>query len=371
MARLGGTSPDPGQALAGYERQAQRHAEWEREEIALERLHAQEREVARDVAEWQSRQQSLTQIETTLWEMLGQTNLVGTPEPVDEALARFSEGVERWQQWDKARTAHEAAVSRQDALLALGDFAALAAAWDTLQARLTAARQPYPEWAVLKPDQSPSYYDQQRRQTEQQRLSARETLTRLRDEVQRAGESLRHPAEIEEEIADVKAEIRRLEQFRDALTLASTELSQANQEFQWQFAPKLEALMREGLHHVTAGRYAQARVNATSLAVSLLAPERNDEIGVERLSTGTCDLVYLILRMSIARLMSSTAERLPLLLDDPLVQYDRSRQVRAIDFLVQAAKETQVLFFTKDTEILAQVESLGVDAALWQVHRLE
>ena len=59
-------------------------------------------------------------------------------------------------------------------------------------------------------------------------------------------------------------------------------------------------------------------------------------------------LVYLMLRVAIARLMSRTEEKLPLLLDDPLVQCDRVRQEQTLEFLAHLAKEMQVFLFTKD-----------------------
>lgn len=356
---------------ADYERQCQRHAELALEEAALAQLHLEARACDREINDWQDRQQSLTQAEAELCALLAQANIACTPETMADALATFADAVEHQRRWSELKAAYDAAVKHRDALLEQEDRATLETAWNSAQHRLAEWQQDHPDWTILQADQTASHYRQQRQQAEQRRFSARESITRLHDEIQRTGESLRHPAEIDEEIASVKAEIHRLEQFRDALTLASTELSQANQEFQRQFAPHLETLMREGLSQVTDGRYTQARVDATSLAVSLLAPEREDEIGVERLSTGTRDLVYLMLRMSIARLMSSTAERLPLLLDDPLVQYDRERRERAIAFLLQAAMETQVFFFTKDEEILVQIEQLQEDVASHRIYRLD
>ena len=76
--------------------------------------------------------------------------------------------------------------------------------------------------------------------------------------------------------------------------------------------------------------------------------ELGELVSVDRLSTGTRDLLYLMLRVAIARLMSRTGETLPLLLDDPLVQCDRARQDQTLAYLAQLAKETQVFLFTKD-----------------------
>lgn len=365
LAELGFTTQE------AYEQQCQRHSELAQEEASLTQLQLEARTCEREVNDWQNQQQTLVQTKAELCALLAQADIVCTPETMADALAEFADGVEHQRRWSELKAAYDAAVKHRDALLEQEDCATLETAWESTRHRMAEWQQEHPDWATLQADQTASHYRQQRQRAEQRRLSTRETITRLRDEILRTGESLRHPAEIDEEITRVKAEIHRLERFRDALTLASTELSQANQEFQRQFAPHLETLMCEGLGQITDGRYTRARVDATSLAVSLLAPERNDAISVERLSTGTRDLVYLMLRMSIARLMSSTAERLPLLLDDPLVQYDRERRERAIAFLLQAAMETQAFFFTKDEEILAQIEQLEEDVAPHRVYRLD
>jgi uncharacterized protein YhaN len=90
------------------------------------------------------------------------------------------------------------------------------------------------------------------------------------------------------------------------------------------------------------------QVNPNSLNVHILAPEKNALIPTEQLSTGTRDLIYLILRMGITQLMSNSGEKLPLLLDDPLVEFDASRQKSALGYLRNLSDQTQILLFTKD-----------------------
>ena len=154
----------------------------------------------------------------------------------------------------------------------------------------------------------------------------------------------------------VKAEGMRLEAYRDALELARTELLEATQEYQRQFAPKLELQLAESLDRVTAGRYSQAQVDPVTLAVALKTAERNAAVGTDQLSTGTRDLVYLMLRIGIAQIMSRVSEKPPLMLDDALVHCDRDRYLRTLEFLVQLASETQIFLFTKDEWTLGWLE---------------
>jgi DNA repair exonuclease SbcCD ATPase subunit len=370
LSQAGFDNPEIEQALLDYDRRRQQQLELTSEEATLERLRSEAQTIERDIQDWQDKQQTLSQIGVDLCALFTQAGVACTAESLDAALVRFNEGVENHQQWVKAKAAHEAAVKNLSALLKQQDATVLKTTRNDIDTRLNALRTEHPDWNALEVDKSPQYYAQQQKQTEENLFSARQELNRLQDGIKRMAESLRHPAEIDEEITAVKAEIHDLECFGEALKLASIELSYANEEFQSQFAPKLEGLMREGLSRITDGRYTHAQVDPTSLAVSLVAPELDGIVDVERLSTGTRDLVYLILRMSIARLMSSTGERLPLLLDDPLVQCDRARQERAVDFLVQAARETQVFLFTKDEEVLARIEQVRGDSASCKVHQL-
>ncbi len=59
-----------------------------------------------------------------------------------------------------------------------------------------------------------------------------------------------------------------------------------------------------------------------------------------------------MLRLGLTELMSSGQERLPLILDDPLVNYDRDRLYHGLNFLIEIAEQGQVLLFTKDDETI-------------------
>ena len=68
--------------------------------------------------------------------------------------------------------------------------------------------------------------------------------------------------------------------------------------------------------------------------------------------------------------MSRTGEKLPLLLDDPLVQLDRDRQEEALDFLSLLAGTTQVIMFTKDEWMKSWFEERMKQSSLHKIHVL-
>ena len=64
------------------------------------------------------------------------------------------------------------------------------------------------------------------------------------------------------------------------------------------------------------------------------------------LSNGTTDQAYLALRLAMTQLITENGERLPLLLDDILLQYDEKRAENALMYLKEYALDAQILFFT-------------------------
>lgn len=161
-----------------------------------------------------------------------------------------------------------------------------------------------------------------------------------------------HLAELDEEIALASADVQLLSNFSQTIELATRELTEATSEYQKIFAPRLERIVNSGLEQISAGRYRQVKIDPNSLEIQVLAPERKEWVEAKHFSTGTRDMIYLLLRVGIAQLMSTSGEKLPILLDDPLVEFDEKRQKAALDYIEKLARQTQVFLFTKDFSIM-------------------
>ena len=92
----------------------------------------------------------------------------------------------------------------------------------------------------------------------------------------------------------------------------------------------LEAHMVRDLATVTDGRYRRVRVDDKTLDIEVHAPEKGDWVPVSSLSQGTLDLVYLVARLGLVRLVTGD-RRPPLVFDDPFVTLDDARAARALD----------------------------------------
>ncbi len=107
----------------------------------------------------------------------------------------------------------------------------------------------------------------------------------------------------------------------------------------------LESHMVRDLATVTGGRYRRVRVDDRTLDIEVFAPEKNDWVPVTSLSQGTLDLVYLVARLGLVRLVTGD-RRPPLVFDDPFVTLDDARAARALGLLKSIAADFQVIYLT-------------------------
>ncbi len=377
---FGGT--DVRKSLAAYTKGSKRKDQYSREdadreivrlraETDLELLRLRADALQRDVRQWREKQGALAAVETQLVALLGRAGIAASAATLDSTLVTFNEGYENYQRWEKAKAALETATRYQRALIDVQTSAIAAGGLrrDRDAGAGLAGAQGL-SLLGLQGEKTPQEYAAMLQQVEDQRAKAHEEYEQLEATIGGASTGYRHLAEIDEEITAVKARIGRLESFRAALQLARTELELANQEYQKQFGPRLEALLKGGLSRVTGERYSTVAVDPRTLAVSVLVPELGTLASVERLSAGTRALVYLLLRISIAHMMGRSKEALPLLLDEPLAPLDRARQEQAFRLLVELADETQIFFFTKDEQFKTWLEEKWRKSTVHQVHVL-
>jgi len=69
-------------------------------------------------------------------------------------------------------------------------------------------------------------------------------------------------------------------------------------------------------------------------------------VTVEGMSDGTCDQLYLALRLAAIEQFTRRAEPLPLLVDDILIRFDDNRARETLAVLGEISRQHQVIFFT-------------------------
>jgi uncharacterized protein YhaN len=172
-------------------------------------------------------------------------------------------------------------------------------------------------------------------------LSAK--LERQRGSLERGSSLIAEVAPLEERAATLRASIETLEAFGAAARMAAEHLGTASEEIRRAYAPRLEKYLSRDLPRITGGRYGEAVVNER-FEVMLRAPETGSMVEMGRLSRGTQQQVYLLLRLGLLDLVARSGESLPLLLDDALALSDDTRRAEILRVLEE--EERQVIYFT-------------------------
>jgi len=81
-----------------------------------------------------------------------------------------------------------------------------------------------------------------------------------------------------------------------------------------------------------------------------------EKIGVEGMSDGTLDQLYLALRLASLEKFLDTNEPMPFIVDDILIRFDDERATAALKILVDLSKKTQILFFTHHARLVELVQ---------------
>lgn len=115
---------------------------------------------------------------------------------------------------------------------------------------------------------------------------------------------------------------------------------------------------------MTGGRYPRL-VADESEEKPVLRAERSDGavIGIEAMSEGTADQLYLALRLAALELRWASHPQMPLVLDDVLISSDDERAANILRALQRFSEGGQVMLFTHHRHLLEVASSALRDTA--------
>ena len=153
--------------------------------------------------------------------------------------------------------------------------------------------------------------------------------------------------DIESEIALVLEEQYDVKRQRDRFQLFANLLKQADQQFRIKHQPEVIRQASEYLTRVTDNRYRNMRMDEETGRLVVQETGGPDAIPVgPPLSQGTCDQIYLAIRLAIIDHLDEGKERVPVFLDEVFVNWDRDRRLNAYGILNAMAENRQVFLFT-------------------------
>ena len=218
----------------------------------------------------------------------------------------------------------------------------------------------------------------ERREADQAARDAREAADAAQQELGRlAGELAamdggHQAAEVSQRLelasAELSAQVRRYVRAR----VASLLLDRAMEHYRRGNQSPVLKLADEAFATLTRGRYAGLRpemADGGKTVLSVNPAGGGDPIPAGQLSTGTADALYLALRLASLRHSLAGGRRMPLIVDDCLIQFDDDRAAAALELMSDLSRETQVVMFTHH-EHLATLAERTLPKDGWHLHRL-
>jgi DNA repair exonuclease SbcCD ATPase subunit len=160
-----------------------------------------------------------------------------------------------------------------------------------------------------------------------------------------------------EQLAQWREELAALQRRTRVYERTLAEIEHAEQATMKSATRYLEQKMVADIARLTEGRYRRVQVDDKTFDIRVHAPERGDWVDVTTLSQGTLDLVYLVARIGLVRLVTGD-KRPPLILDDPFVTFDDERAKRSLELLRDIAKDFQVIYLTTSNRYDAAADAV-------------
>jgi uncharacterized protein YhaN len=139
------------------------------------------------------------------------------------------------------------------------------------------------------------------------------------------------------------------------LHLAREVLRQALEGFRQKNQGTLLGQAERFFRTLTTGAFAGLDVEDNEDAQPVLLAVRaspEERVGIDGLSDGTRDQIFLSLRLAGIEQHLKTREPMPLVVDDVMIRYDDRRALAALHCLAELSAHTQVLFFTHHEHLM-------------------
>lgn len=158
-------------------------------------------------------------------------------------------------------------------------------------------------------------------------------------------ENTENPDAVSDRIKELQTKAEEQDKFCRTAEKALEVLLESFTELRRDYGSELEKRAGAVFAGLTGGKYTGMRIS-NSFDISV---EKKDEFGekeVAYLSSGTADQAYLSLRLALSELMFEGSERLPVIMDDVLIQYDDRRMETAVRYLSEYSANGQTVMFT-------------------------
>jgi uncharacterized protein YhaN len=186
-----------------------------------------------------------------------------------------------------------------------------------------------------------------------QTIGREETILTQMDGGARAAEAAEQAEAI---LTEIRSGVDRYVRLRLASTLLRREIERYRINHQGPLLSRASELFTQ----LTLESFARLETDYNDKDQPVLIGVRDDgrQVGVEGMSDGTRDQLYLALRLATLEQYLANHEPLPFVVDDILIQFDDQRAEAALQVLAALSAKTQVLFFTHHWRLVELAKSI-------------
>ncbi|MEM9366970.1 MAG: AAA family ATPase [Planctomycetota bacterium] len=221
--------------------------------------------------------------------------------------------------------------------------------------------------------------DDQIQQQEQELDQVRERVARLREELgglqaeRRRIDTDALASELSQDLQLIGGAILDDAASYARLKLASWLLAESIEEYRQTHQDPVLQIASDYFRELTLGQYTELRADIDSSGKTYLIGVRTtqpSDVPAAQMSQGTADALYMAIRLASLSFQMKSGQRLPLIMDDCLVQLDDARAVAAMKVFTRLASETQVILLTHH-EHLVRLAREHLPQTDFRVHQLE
>ncbi|MFC1524211.1 hypothetical protein ACFL6N_05405, partial [Thermodesulfobacteriota bacterium] len=178
-------------------------------------------------------------------------------------------------------------------------------------------------------------------------------------------------AEAAEKMEQVAARIRRLVEQYTRIKLAAMVLKDEIERYREEHQDPVLQIASRFFSELTLGSFIGLRTDVDDHSNPILVGIRQDNtrLTVEAMSSGSCDQLYLALRLATLEWRLETSEPMPFIVDDILINFDDDRSRATLRALADLGEKNQVILFTHHRQIVNEALELENRGAI-HIHEL-
>ena len=178
-------------------------------------------------------------------------------------------------------------------------------------------------------------------------------------------------AEAAEKLEQVAARIQRLTDQYVRIKLAAKVLQDEIERYRAEHQDPILKIASRYFSELTLNSFAGLRADVDDKGEPILVGMRPDDtrLQVDGMSDGTCDQLYLALRLATLEWRLQSSEPMPFIVDDILVNFDDDRSRTTLQALADLAEKNQVILFTHHRQIINDAKKIKSKGSV-NIHEL-